>query len=135
MAQESGFDVQVTAMDFGTSLATTLAGDYVAYLNGWSGLLDADSNTWSFLHTGGALNISGYSNAGVDTALDQARTVTDPAARRALYARVWQQQAADLPILYLYTPRYILGARKQVQGYRVLPDGLIRLQGVSLAAP
>ena len=135
MAQESGFDVQVTAMDFGTSLATTLAGDYVAYLNGWSGLLDADSNTWSFLHTGGALNISGYSNAGVDTALDQARTVTGPAARRALYARVWQQQAADLPILYLYTPRYIMGARKQVQGYRVLPFGLIRLQGVSLAAP
>ncbi len=135
MAQEGGFDVQVTAMDFGTSLATTLQGDYAAYLNGWSGLLDADSNTWSFLHTGGALNISGYSNAGVDAALDEARVATDPAARRALYSRVWQQQAADLPILYLYTPRYIMGARKQVQGYRVLPDGLIRLQGVSLAAP
>ncbi len=135
LAREGGFDVQVTAMDFGTSLATTLQGDYAAYLNGWSGLLDADSNSWSFLHTGGALNISGYSNAGVDAALDQARVATDPAARRALYGRVWQQQAADLPILYLYTPRYIIGARKQVQGYRVLPDGLIRLQGVSLAAP
>ena len=59
----------------------------------------------------------------------------DPAARRKLYAQVWQQQAADLPILYLYTPRYIMGARRQVRGYRVLPDGLIRLGGVSLAAP
>ena len=122
-------------MDFGASLAATLRGDYVAYLNGWSGLLDADSNSWSFLHTGGALNIAGYSNASVDAALDQARTVMDTAARQALYARVWKQQAADLPIVYLYTPRYIIGARKQVQGYRVLPDGLIRLQGVSPAAP
>jgi len=135
LAREGGFDVQVTVMDFGASLAATLQGDYVAYLNGWSGLLDADSNTWSFLHTGGSLNIAGYSNASVDAALDQARAATDPAARRALYARVWQQQAADLPIVYLFTPRYIMGARKQVQGYRVLPDGLIRLQGVSLAAP
>jgi peptide/nickel transport system substrate-binding protein len=135
MAQEAGFDVQVTSMDFGASLAATQQGDYVAYLNGWSGLLDADSNTWSFLHTGGPLNIAGYSNANVDAALDQARTVTDPAARRALYGRVWRQQAMDLPIIYLYTPRYIMGARKQVQGYRVPPDGLIRLQGVSLAAP
>lgn len=135
LAREGGFDVQVTSMDFGTSLAETLRGDYVAYLNGWSGLLDADSNSWSFLHTGGALNISGYSNARVDAALDEARAVADTAARRAAYARVWQQQAADLPILYLYTPRYIMGARKQVQGYRVPPDGLIRLQGVSLAAP
>ena len=67
--------------------------------------------------------------------LDQARMVTDMAARGALYGRVWQQQAMDLPIIYLYTPRYIMGARKQVQGYRVPPDGLIRLQGVSLAAP
>ena len=132
MAREAGFDVRVTAMDFGASLAATLQGDYVAYLIGWSGLLDADSNSWSFLHTGGPQNISGYSNASVDAALDQARTATDPAARRALYARVWQQQAADLPIIYLYTPRYIMGARKQLQGHHVLPDGLIRLQGVSL---
>ncbi len=132
LAREGGFDVQVTAMDFGASLAATQKGDYVAYLNGWSGLLDADSNSWSFLHTGGPLNIAGYSNARVDAALDQARTVMDTDARRSLYARVWQQEASDLPIVYLYTPRYIMGARKQVQGYHVLPDGLIRLQGVSL---
>ena len=132
LAREGGFDVQVTAMDFGASLAATQKGDYAAYLNGWSGLLDADSNSWSFLHTGGPLNIAGYSNARIDAALDQARTAMDTAARRSLYGRVWQQEAADLPIVYLYTPRYIMGARKQVQGYRVLPDGLIRLQGVSL---
>ena len=130
LARDAGFDVQVNAMDFGASLAASQRGDYVAYLGGWSGLLDADSNTWSFLHTGGPLNIAGYSNAAVDAALDGARVATDPAARRSLYEKVWQQESADLPIIYLYTSRYLLGAAKRVKGYRVLPDGLIRLQGV-----
>ena len=132
MAAEAGFAVQVNAMDFGASLAATQRGDYAAYLGGWSGLLDADSNSWSFLHTGGPLNIAGYSNPEVDTLLDQARVETATEARRVLYARVWRQEAADLPIVYLYTPRYIMGASRRVEGYRVLPDGLIRLQDVAL---
>ena len=43
-------------------------------LGGWSGLLDTDSNAWSFLHTGGALNRAGYANPQVDELLDRART-------------------------------------------------------------
>ena len=69
----------------------------------------------------------------VDEALDAARLDTDPAKRRAAYNRVWTQERADLPIIYLYTPSYIIGASKKITGYRVLPDGLMRLQGVSLA--
>ena len=56
MAAEAGFAVQVNAMEFGTALQTVQRGDYVMTLGGWSGLLDTDSNAWSFLHTGGALN-------------------------------------------------------------------------------
>ena len=31
-------------------------------LGGWSGLLDTDSNAWSFLHTGRRAEPGGYSN-------------------------------------------------------------------------
>ena len=133
LAKEGGFDVQVTVMDFGTALATTQRGDYAAFLIGWSGLLDADSNIYSFLHTGGPLNITNYSNKIVDDALDAARVAADPAARRADYAKVWTQERIDLPIIYLYTPSYIVGATAKLSGYKVLPDGLIRLQGARLA--
>ena len=132
LAKEGGFDVQVTVMDFGTALATTQRGDYAAFLIGWSGLLDADSNVYSFLHTGGPLNITNYSNKIVDDALDAARIAADPAIRRAEYAKVWTQERVDLPIMYLYTPSYIVGATSKLIGYRVLPDGLIRLQGARL---
>ena len=132
MAAEAGFAVQPVVMDFGTTLAASQKGDFAAFLIGWSGLLDADSNVWSFLHTGGSLNTAQYSNPKVDTLLDQARATNDPAARRALYTQVWQQAGQDLPIIYLWTPRYIVGHSAKLTGFQTMPDGLMRLQGVKL---
>ncbi len=75
MAAEAGFTVQVNAMEFGTAIASVQRGDFAVALGGWSGLLDTDSNAWSFLHTSGALNMARYSNATVDALLDRARAV------------------------------------------------------------
>ncbi len=130
MAAEAGFAVQVNAMEFGTALATVQRGDYVVTLGGWSGLLDTDSNAWSFLHTGGALNRAGYANPQVDELLDRARTVSDLRERRIAYEGVWQQVSKDLPIIYLYTPRNITGLSRKVAGFTLLADGLLRLQDV-----
>ncbi len=130
MVAEAGFAVQVNAMEFGTAIATVQRGDYVVALGGWSGLLDTDSNAWSFLHTGGALNRAGYANPKVDELLDRARTVSDTKERRAAYEGVWQQVSKDLPIIYLGTPRNIAGLSRKVAGFTLLADGLLRLQDV-----
>lgn len=130
MAAEAGFAVHVDAMEFGTALAAVQRGDFAMALGGWSGLLDTDSNAWSFLHSGGALNMARYANPTVDALLDQARGVAGAAERRVLYARVWQQESRDLPIVYLYTPRNIQGVSNQVAGFTLRADGLLRLQDV-----
>jgi peptide/nickel transport system substrate-binding protein len=130
MAAEAGFAVQVNAMEFGTAIATVQRGDYVMTLGGWSGLLDTDSNAWSFLHTGGALNRAGYSNPQVDELLDRARTVSEINDRRVAYEGVWQRVSKDLPIIYLWTPRNIVGLTRRVAGFTLLADGLLRLQDV-----
>jgi peptide/nickel transport system substrate-binding protein len=130
MAAEAGFTVQVNAMEFGTAIAAVQRGDYAITLGGWSGLLDTDSNSWSFLHTGGALNRAIYSNPKVDELLDHARAVTDTAERRAAYTGVWQQVSRDLPIIYLWTPRNIVGLSRKIAGFIFLADGLLRLQDV-----
>jgi peptide/nickel transport system substrate-binding protein len=130
MAAEAGFAVQVNAMEFGTAITTVQRGDYAVALGGWSGLLDTDSNAWSFLHTGGALNMARYSNPLVDEQLDRARTVSDIVQRRAAYEGVWQQVSKDLPIIYLWTPRNIVGSSNKVAGLTFLADGLLRLQDV-----
>ena len=130
MAAEAGFAVQVNAMEFGTAIAAVQRGDFAIALGGWSGLLDTDSNAWSFLHTGGALNMARYSNPTVDELLDRARTVADTSQRRVAYEGVWQQESNDLPIIYLWTPRNIVGMSRKIAGFTLLADGLLRLQDV-----
>ncbi len=133
MAAEAGFAITVQAMEFGASLALVNRGDFAVSLGGWSGLLDTDSNAWSFLHTGGALNMARYANPAVDALLDGARGTTDLSERRKLYEGVWQAVSADLPVIYLWTPRNMVGTSTKVTGLRFLADGLLRLQDVKVS--
>ena len=135
MAAEAGFDVKVTAAEFGTVIAATMGGDYEMTLGGWSGLLDPDSNSYPFLHSGQALNIAKYTDKHADDLLDQGRTEADPDKRRAIYAQLWQQEHVDLPLIYLWTTRNILGVSKKVTGVTLLANGLIPLQDIRPALP
>ena len=132
MASEAGFDVKIKAMEFASSLQAAYAGDFQAYLIGWSGRSDPDGNMWQMLHTGGTFNYGHYSNADVDKALDDARTVAGVNQRRAFYAKVWEQERKDLPLIYLWTGKNIVGMKKALTGFQQVPDGLIRLQGVAM---
>ncbi len=133
MAAEAGFDVHLRTTEFASSLQSAYAGQFEAYLIGWSGRVDADSNMWPFLHGGGTFNYGHYDAPAVDRLLDDARLVTDVAARRALYAQVWERERADMPLIYLWIARNIVGLRRTVTGFVPHPDGLIRMQGVSLS--
>ena len=132
MASEAGFDVKIKAMEFASSLQAAYAGDFQSYLIGWSGRSDPDGNMWQMLHTGGTFNYGHYSNTDVDKALDDARTVAGVDQRRAFYAKVWEQERKDLPLIYLWTGKNIVGMKKALAGFQQVPDGLIRLQGVTM---
>ena len=58
--------------------------------------------------------------------------MSDIAQRRGLYGQVSAKVAADLPVMYLYTPRNIVGMNAKVTGFRAIPDGMIRLPGLAL---
>ena len=133
MAAEAGFDVTISLQEFASALTAANRGDFQALMLAWSGRPDIDGNTWSFLHTGGALNDSHWSDKDVDAALDDARGHADPAVRMADYARAWQRVLAQVPFLYLWSQKAIVGTSDKVQGFRPVPDGIIRLQGISLA--
>jgi peptide/nickel transport system substrate-binding protein len=132
MAREAGFDVKIKSMEFASSLQAAYAGDFEAYLIGWSGRADPDGNLWQMLHTGGTFNYGHYSNAEVDRALDDARTVASVEQRRAFYAKLWEHERDDLPLIYLWAPANIVGLKASITGFRQVPDGLIRLQGMAM---
>ncbi len=133
MVSEAGFDLKINAMEFAASLAAEASGDFETYLIGWSGRSDPDGNLYAFLHTGGGENNGDYSNKIVDTALDEARSASTVQARAALYAKVFAEERKDLPIIYLWQPENIVGMTAKLTGFRAVPDGMIRLQGLSLA--
>jgi peptide/nickel transport system substrate-binding protein len=132
MVSEAGFDLKIKATEFASSLQAAYAGDFQAYMIGWSGRSDPDGNMWQMLHTGGTFNYGHYSNADVDKALDEARTVAAVDQRRAFYAKVWDQERKDLPLIYLWTGKNIAGMKRGITGFQQVPDGLIRLQGVEI---
>ncbi len=133
MTAEAGFDVKLTASEFASALDATTRGDFEAFLIAWSGRVDPDGNLYSFVHTGAPLNEGKYSNPKVDELLDKAREVSDVPQRKEIYGEVYGQILQDLPRIYLWQQAVLNGVSNKVKGYTAYPDGMIRLQGVSLA--
>jgi peptide/nickel transport system substrate-binding protein len=133
MVKEAGFDVKLNLIEFASSLQTATRGEFEAYLIGWSGRADPDGNMFGFLTTGSGQNDGHYSNAVVDKALTGARATVDPAARRDDYETALHQLREDLPIIYLFNPVNVVGLSAKLTGFRPVPDGMIRLQGLAMA--
>jgi peptide/nickel transport system substrate-binding protein len=133
MARDAGFEVKINPVETAASLSAGQQGNFETYTIGWSGRPDPDGNLYVFLHSGINQNYGHYSNSIVDAALDAARTVSDPAARLAEYAKMMQQLRKDMPVIYLYHPVNIVGMQAKLSGFRPVPDGLIRLQGLAEA--
>jgi peptide/nickel transport system substrate-binding protein len=130
MVREAGFDLTVNTMEFASSLQAGYKGDFQAYLIGWSGRADADGNMWALMHTGGTFNYGHHSNPEMDALLDAARVETDVAKRREIYGKVWDIQRQDMPLVYLFIGKNIVGMKKTLEGFQQVPDGLIRVRGM-----
>ncbi|WP_316188221.1 MULTISPECIES: ABC transporter substrate-binding protein [unclassified Bradyrhizobium] len=132
MAAEAGFDLKIRITEFATSLKQAEAGEYQAFMLEWSGRSDPDGNTYNHLHSGAALNYSAWSNAAADKALEDARLVTDQAKRKAIYETLVKEQQADEPILYLYHRKFLFAQTTKLEGFKPMPDGLLRVVGLKL---
>jgi len=132
MAGEIGINMKIRVTEFATSLKQAEAGEYDAYLLAWSGRSDPDGNAYSFYKCKAPLNYAGTCNADVDTLLDQSRVPSDMAQRKAIYEKLTKNLLDNEAILYLYHPRVLIAHTTRLEGYRQLPDGLVRVVGLTL---
>lgn len=132
MAAEAGFDIKIRVVEFATSLKEAEDGRYQAYMLNWSGRVDPDGNIYIYAKTGAPQNYSAYSNPQVDEALDEARTRSGMAERKAAYETVAARVIEDRPILYLYHRRWLVTHTAKLEGLKLLPDGLVRVVGLKL---
>ena len=132
MASEAGFDMKIRVTEFATSLKQAETGDYQAFMLAWSGRIDPDGNSYVFLYKDAPQNYSAWNNPQADKALQDARLVTDPAKRKASYETLAKLVQEEEPLLYLYHRRIIIAHTTRLEGYKQMPDGLVRVIGLKL---
>ncbi len=132
MAAEAGFDLKIRVVEFATTFKQAQAGEFQVFQINWSGRIDPDGNAYVFLHTKAPQNDGGYSTPGADKALEDARLTSDPAQRKAIYEKLTKVVLNDEPIIYLYHRKLLIAHTTKLEGYRQMPDGLVRVIGLKL---
>jgi len=132
MAAEAGFDLKIRVTELATALKQAEAGEYQAFILDWSGRIDPDGNSYIFHKSKAPQNYSAYSNPDVDRLLDDARLVTDMAQRKSIYEKMTKSILEDEPIIYLYHRKNLIAHTTKLEGYKQMPDGLVRVIGLKL---
>jgi peptide/nickel transport system substrate-binding protein len=132
MAAEAGFDLKIRLTEFATSLKQAEDGNYQAYLIGWSGRSDPDGNSYSFQVCGQPQNTNGYCDKEVDAAHADARAASKFEDRKAAYEKAAAKVLTEGAIIYLYHPQVLVAHTNRLEGYRQMPDGLVRVVGLKL---
>jgi len=132
MAKEAGFEISLRPAEFASVLQDDDAGNLRALVMFWSGRVDPDMNIHAFHTCGGSLNTTGGCDKAIDDLLNKAREVSDQAQRTALYNQAIDKIVLDRRnLIYIYHQNYIVAFPKNLKNYKAVPDGLIRLKGVS----
>ncbi len=132
MAADVGINMKIRVTEFATSLKQAEEGSYQAYLLAWSGRTDPDGNLYIFHKCKAPQDYPGYCNPEADKLLDESRIASDFAQRKAIYERLTKVILEDNPKLYLYHRRILIAHTAQLQGYKQMPDGLVRVVGLKL---
>jgi peptide/nickel transport system substrate-binding protein len=86
-----------------------------------AGTVDPDPFYSNELTTTGTANFTGYSNPKVDALVAQARQITDPAQRKAVYANVRQLVWSDAPYIFVHYETLNYAMNPKVHGTEILP--------------
>jgi peptide/nickel transport system substrate-binding protein len=132
MAAEAGFDLKLRVTEFATSLNEAEKGNFQLYLLAWSGRTDPDGNLYSFASCKGPLNYGKFCDPAVDALLDKARTVTAVAERKAIYEQVAAKWLTEGSVMYLYHRTLLFAHTTKLEGFKVMPDGLIRITDLKI---
>jgi peptide/nickel transport system substrate-binding protein len=132
MAGEAGFDMKIRVTEFATSLKEAEEGRFQAYIIGWSGRVDPDGNIYIFEKSKAPQNNGMYSNTDVDAWLDESRKVSAIAERKAIYAKITEKTLDEGSIIYLLHRPVIIAHTARLEGYKQMPDGLVRVVGLKM---
>ncbi|WP_431202048.1 ABC transporter substrate-binding protein [Bradyrhizobium betae] len=130
MAAEAGFDIKIRAVEFATTFKQAQAGEFQIFQINWSGRIDPDGNSYIFMRSKAPQNDGGYANPDADKLMEDGRATSNVAERKAIYEKLTKILLDDLPIIYIYHRTLLIAHTTKLQGYKQMPDGLVRVVGL-----
>jgi len=100
----------------------------------WSGRADPDGNLQIHLGCGAPLNYAGYCNKEVDRLMEESRAQRDPAKRAAVYEKIAAEILKERPVVYLFHRHWLWAHTAKLTGFKPVPDGMVRVQGLKMAS-
>ena len=132
MCDEVGIGIELQQVEFGTILARLGEGNYAAAQIELSPRNDPDLSAYPWFHTAGGINFSSYSDPEMDDLFTRARQSTDQAERRDLYRQAIDIFNRDFPYIFTYHLAEMKAYRNELEGYRHIPDSMMRFEDVWL---
>ena len=132
MVAEAGFDLKIRVVEAATGLKAAEDGDFQLYENTWSGRIDPDGNTVLYQTCGSPLNTGRYCDKEIDELHREARASNDFATRKKVYEKIAAKFLSNGWMIYVYHPAYLIAQTAKLEGFKPMPDGLIRVMDVKL---
>lgn len=132
MVAEAGFDLKIRVVEAASALKAAEDGDFQLYENTWSGRVDPDGNTVLYQTCGSPLNTGRYCDKEIDEWHKEARASSDFATRKKVYEKITAKFLANGWMIYVYHPQYLIAHTARLEGFKPMPDGLLRVMDVKL---
>ena len=132
MSADAGFDLKIKIVEGATALKEGEDGNFQLYMNWWSGRSDPDGNSVVHQLCGAPNNLGRYCDKQLDAWHAEARAVSDPAARKAIYEKITAKFLTEGSMIYLYHSQMLIAHTVKLEGFRSMPDGMIRVVGLKL---
>src|SRR5471032_2164280 len=132
MTADAGFDLKIRITEGATALKEGEDGNFQLYMNWWSGRSDPDGNSVIHQLCGAPQNLGHYCDKQLDAWHAEARAVSDPAARKAIYEKITAKFLAEGSMVYLYHSQMLIAHTAKLEGFRSMPDGIVRVVGLKL---
>jgi peptide/nickel transport system substrate-binding protein len=123
---EAGIRLNIELLEFGQWVQRWLKADFDMAPGLNSGQPDPDFYLFRYFTNDGNLNfVHSYQNDVSSDAIKRARTLTDPARRKELYATAQKELVAGVPFVWLYVGRDYVAFQNTTKGFVHLPTGSV----------
>jgi peptide/nickel transport system substrate-binding protein len=112
-----GVETELLQLEWGTQNKDYQANDYQLMNSANTFRPDPDGYIYSYFHSKGNLNAGGYKNDALDQMIDKARSISDKAERKNLYADIQKTLLEDSPNFWWYAKFNFEGISTKLQGY------------------